>query len=54
MKQNSKHYGKIIQVIVDNQYDFVIFSRIWKDERQLQEFVKNKHTCVPIGSAIFN
>jgi hypothetical protein len=31
-----------------------IFSGIWKDERQLQEFVKIKHACFPIGCAIFN
>ncbi len=30
------------------------FSRICKDERQLQQFVKIKHACVPIGRAIFN
>jgi hypothetical protein len=30
------------------------FSRIWKDERQLHEFVKIKHACVSIGRAIFN
>ncbi len=30
------------------------FSRIWKDERQIQEFVKIKHACVSIGRAIFN
>ncbi len=30
------------------------FIRIWKDERQLQEFVKIKHAYVSIGRAIFN
>jgi hypothetical protein len=31
-----------------------IFSRIWEDERQLQEIVNFKQACVPIGRAIFN
>jgi hypothetical protein len=31
-----------------------IFSRIWEDERQFQESVNFKHSCVPIGCAIFN
>ncbi len=46
-------------MIVAAKFDFTsigraIFSRIWEDERQLQEIVNFKHACGPIGRAIFN
>jgi hypothetical protein len=48
-----------IQVNVNAKLDCTsigraIFSRIWEDERQLQEFLNFKHTYIPVGCAIFN
>jgi hypothetical protein len=59
LPQLCSNWTRHIQVNVKAKLDSTsigraIFSRIWKDERQLQEFLNSKHAYIPVGCAIFN